>query len=178
MNTFMAVDIGVFIGLYVIYFVISLRKQKLPQIILKTCFWLYIAAVLLLTVSPMQVISGRGVDFSFSDMNFYAYQYNLDQEVIANVLLFLPFGFLLPLAYPKMKDFTILFVVAFTLGIEVCQQSVGRVSDLTDVVNNSVGGIIGFYGYVVGELGVKVVNKLRKPDEKPKSTPKGNNKEK
>lgn len=145
----MALDLAFFVGLYLLYFFFGLRKQGWKRIILKTLFWFYIAVVLLLTVSPMQVLMSGKMDFSLDQMNFYVYQYNLDEEIIGNILLFIPFGFLLPLAYPKLKLWTILILVASSVTIEILQQSVGRVSDLTDIANNSLGGIAGFYGYVI-----------------------------
>ncbi len=147
LNTFMLVDIVLIVGLYAIYFIASLRKQRVSQIILRTVFWGYVAALVLMTVSPMQMVAS-GVDFSLSKMNLYAFQYNLDNEIIGNILLFVPFGFLLPLAYPKVKDLTILFAILTSLLVEFSQQSIGRVSDLTDIVNNSLGAIVGFYCFV------------------------------
>ncbi len=145
MNIFLLIDLGLFVGLYAIYYILRLRRQPPARRLIKTLFFAYAALLLLLTVSPMQMIAAGRVSVSLHDINRAAFQYNLDREIIGNILLFLPLGFLLPLAYPKLKDWTILIAILTSIAIELLQQSIGRVSDTTDVINNSLGSIIGFY---------------------------------
>lgn len=67
-------------------------------------------------------------------------------EFIANMVLFLPLGVLLPPAFPRLP-LTLLLVVPVlgSLGIEVCQLLFlqGRTPDAVDVLANSTGGAVG-----------------------------------
>jgi glycopeptide antibiotics resistance protein len=67
-------------------------------------------------------------------------------EFVANIVLFLPLGVLLPPAFPRAPLTLLLVVPVLTsLGIEVAQLLVlqGRVPDAVDVLANSTGGAVG-----------------------------------
>lgn len=67
-------------------------------------------------------------------------------EALANALLFLPLGLLLPLAFPRAPLTLLLAVpVAATLGVEVAQLLVleSRTPDGVDVLANTAGGAVG-----------------------------------
>jgi glycopeptide antibiotics resistance protein len=69
-------------------------------------------------------------------------------EMVANVLLFLPLGFLIPLRWPWWADAKrLLFGAALaSLGIESIQfaLSLGRTSSTTDVLLNAAGAGVGY----------------------------------
>lgn len=70
-------------------------------------------------------------------------------EVLENVLIFLPMGIYLQLLLPKLKFHTKLTVITGTsLLLEIAQYAlaVGR-SDLTDVLTNTAGGLLGLVVY-------------------------------
>lgn len=72
-------------------------------------------------------------------------------EVVANVLLFVPFGVYLGLLAPRWSWWRVAAVLAASsLGLEVAQfvLAVGS-SDVSDVISNTVGGLAGF-GLLVG----------------------------
>lgn len=65
---------------------------------------------------------------------------------VLNVLLFVPLGFLLPLIWPKTDNF---FVVAawglgFSLLIEASQLLNNRVTDVDDLMMNTLGAVVGY----------------------------------
>lgn len=66
-----------------------------------------------------------------------------------NILLFVPFGILVPLIWQKKNGFLpVLFSgFAFSLLIEVSQLLGYRVSDVDDLMTNTVGAIFGFFLY-------------------------------
>lgn len=67
-------------------------------------------------------------------------------ELVANVLLFVPLGLLLPPALPRVPLVLLLAVpVLASVGIEVAQLLVvaGRTPDADDVLANSAGGAFG-----------------------------------
>lgn len=69
-------------------------------------------------------------------------------NIAGNIAAFVPMGFLLPIAFGKLKGFLrVLFVVlAATLSIEIFQYISGAgVSDIDDVILNVLGGVMGYF---------------------------------
>ena len=67
------------------------------------------------------------------------------EEILFNMLAFLPFGMYLGILFKKWNIFQCLFVfLLMSLSFEIIQYifSIGA-SDITDVINNVLGGIIG-----------------------------------
>lgn len=75
--------------------------------------------------------------------------YKFFRNVVGNILLFVPFGFLSSylLKNNKLGIATILTVIA-SLTIEVVQYYIGRVFDIDDIILNVIGGIVGFLVYI------------------------------
>lgn len=69
-------------------------------------------------------------------------------EVINNCLIFLPFGGLLSIISNRTFGKKILLIVLFSIIIECLQYllQLGR-TDITDVLTNSLGGVIGLLAY-------------------------------
>ncbi len=71
------------------------------------------------------------------------------QNSIGNVLLFLPFGFLVPVIWKRLRLSTVFIVaVSFSVGIELSQlatRAIGsyRSTDVNDVILNAVGASCG-----------------------------------
>lgn len=68
-------------------------------------------------------------------------------EKIPNVLLFVPFGFFLPVVFQKMRRFYKTALVSFfvTFSIEFFQYFIGRSSDIDDIITNLSGAVIGYF---------------------------------
>lgn len=81
------------------------------------------------------------VPFSSESIDIVAY--------LLNVVLFLPFGFLLPMLWPKQDRFwkILLAGAAFSLLIELSQLLNIRSSDIDDLLLNTLGAVIGFVLY-------------------------------
>jgi len=99
---------------------------------------------------------------------FYSYKnawYSSPEEwwnIIANILMFVPFGCLLPMSIRWFQSFikTYLAGLVFTVGIETFQYIKGRgVCEMDDVLNNFLGAMIGYGIFVVGKA---VLEKLKK----------------
>ena len=70
-------------------------------------------------------------------------------EVLENVLIFVPFGIYLCLIFKKLRFSGTLFLIAgMSVLLELCQYvlAVGR-SDVTDLITNVSGGLIGVFLY-------------------------------
>lgn len=65
---------------------------------------------------------------------------------IANILIFVPLGFLAPVALPRLRRFwkTSLSMALFSLSIELTQYFIGRCTDIDDLLLNTLGGIGGY----------------------------------
>ena len=69
------------------------------------------------------------------------------RNLILNILMFVPFGFLLPMGIRKMRVFWRTYLCGFivTLGIEVIQLVSGKgIFEWDDILNNTVGTMIGY----------------------------------
>lgn len=65
-------------------------------------------------------------------------------EILANIVLFVPFGFLLPIAFGRLKWWqSDLICLGTTCAVELVQPLLGRAGDLDDVIANALGGSIG-----------------------------------
>ena len=71
------------------------------------------------------------------------------RNIILNILLFIPFGYLLPTLFPRLRSWhVILLGLAFSLCIELLQllTRLGY-ADVDDLINNTFGAAIGFLCY-------------------------------
>lgn len=69
------------------------------------------------------------------------------RNIVLNILMFVPFGFLLPLFSDKFKNFfaTMSLSLMFTVGIEVTQYITKRgIFEVDDIMNNWIGALIGY----------------------------------
>ena len=67
-------------------------------------------------------------------------------QVISNMLMFVPLGFLLPVVFKNFRSAfkTTLLVFLFSFSIEAIQYFIGRSADIDDLILNTLGGIIGY----------------------------------
>ena len=64
-----------------------------------------------------------------------------------NILLFVPFGFFLPILWDKFRNIKNIALMGFivTSLIEISQIFTFRTSDINDIITNTVGTIIGYF---------------------------------
>ena len=151
------IDVVALLAIYV--FILYKRWQGKRGFFIKTTLYVYLSFVLFFTLMPVitslpfilnhpyvihlipfdDYINGRG-DFV--------------RQVALNVIMTVPFGLLLPFALKK-KDRSLLKVTLFTfllsLMIEVLQPLINgiRSFDVTDLITNTTGGIIGYFCYTI-----------------------------
>lgn len=85
-------------------------------------------------------------------------------EIIYNILIFIPFGGLLGITYKQSSIFKkIVVIFVFSLCIEISQFIFGLgASDITDIITNVLGGIIGLAIYQLLRLIIRDEAKLDK----------------
>jgi glycopeptide antibiotics resistance protein len=84
--------------------------------------------------------------YDFGTILFY-------KNIVGNLLIFVPFGLFISY-YLKTKHVSLIIILSLILSvtIEFAQRLIiGRVFDVDDIILNVVGGIIGYFGYVVIE---------------------------
>lgn len=143
--------IGLFlIGYFLVYkkLMKGSKKLKLSKIALCSIFLIYITVVLGATI---------GSRFSnYSSVNLHLFSSYKDaynnfslgewRNIILNILMFVPIGFLLPLLFKKCQCFYITYLAGFflTLFIEILQLITKRgIFELDDILNNTLGCAIG-----------------------------------
>ncbi|MBD9098286.1 VanZ family protein, partial [bacterium] len=72
------------------------------------------------------------------------------KNVLGNVFMFIPYGFFCSyiLKENKYQPILILTLIA-SISIETTQLMIGRVFDIDDIMLNTVGGMIGYYIYIL-----------------------------
>ena len=171
--------IGAIIGAAVL--IILKMKDRLSDLKKGVLFVLliaYLSALLSQTLIPPQFFSG---DFSLSafhrpilsDFNlnlkfllivtdkwYMTHRfYYVFEEYFANIIIFIPMGLLLPTLNKNLKRTAIPIGLAVSTFIELYQLCIDRQPDLTDIVLNTVGTVIGYLLYVIA---INIHNKLRK----------------
>lgn len=116
--------------------------------------FIYIFIVLWLTVLHRSLlISNAQLDPLWSYKEWFAGDADLGNEILANMALFVPFGFMLSTVFPKQR-FIIPTAIVFSLTIETLQLVLMRgLFEWDDVISNTIGA-------AVGVLLFQTVNKL------------------
>ena len=69
------------------------------------------------------------------------------KNAVLNVILFVPLGFLLPFIWEKFREFkyTLMFGFGMTAFIEILQIFTFRLTDINDLITNTLGTIAGYF---------------------------------
>jgi len=82
------------------------------------------------------------------------------KNVIGNVLLFLPYGYFVGRYFSgKSKILSFFLILLASASIEITQLSIGRVFDVDDIILNLIGGMLGYFIYL---LLLRIYNRLPK----------------
>jgi glycopeptide antibiotics resistance protein len=145
------------IGYFVIYkrLLKGTKTIKVRQAVLYSMLLLYTIVVLGATV-------GMRSRMPYNDnTNFHLFSSYIDawnsfeksawRNIILNILMFAPLGFMLPIIFRKCKKWYITYFIGFlsTVAIEIIQLVTGRgIFELDDIFDNTLGCMIG-YGIVM-----------------------------
>ena len=122
------------------------RRLPIVQRISLSLLIPYIFMIIVATIIVRSPVAERGVVLapfvSFKDAltnDFW------DFEIKANILMFIPFGFLLSMAINRLNGIPILVGFLFSIMIEVVQYFTHRgVFETDDIITNFMGILIGF----------------------------------
>jgi len=128
------------------------KYKKIPHtkgIFLKLAvFIMYIFAAFYFTgVGTMFDLQRYGIRFTADQINLLPFSREINIGVyFLNVLLFVPFGFILPFFGPNINKlkYTVLSGFSFSLLIELSQLFNNRRTDVDDLITNTLGTLIGY----------------------------------
>lgn len=122
------------------------NKQSLLRIVAILAFGYYLIGVLTVTgIHELKAFSPRLVLVPFLDM------IRGPMDTVFNIILFLPFGFFLPLLYRKYNRAIQVVFAGFllSLSIEVLQMFGMGTTDINDLITNTIGAFLGYGIYTV-----------------------------
>ena len=169
------IDLAVMALAYLFVFYPKWKKQKRGYFVVKTIMYFYLCLVFYLTLTPFIV----KLPFIFSHpykINIIPYVDYINEwgdfyrQIILNVLMTIPFGILYPMTQKRKKwNFfkTLLMAFLLSLTIEFLQLVVAsdRSCDVTDLIDNTVGGLIGYLIYlIIRHRSRKSLNDKKSPD--------------
>lgn len=169
-----------FTVLFFIYIFVFYRKWKVQgkdALFINTIMYIYLSFVLYFTLMPILISLPFIFNHPYEFMNLVPFvdvpsaKGDFIRQVVLNIVMTIPFGFLLPLV--REKKINLLKVIFHTfllsLGIEMLQPLVNgvRSSDITDIITNVTGGIIGYILYLLFKpLVTKILNCIKMGDAK------------
>ena len=136
---------------------------KLAWGILFVCYVLMLGSVTLLSRGKSYNGGRYPLFYSYREA-WYSFSVQEWRNLILNIWMFVPLGFLLPMGVRKMRRFwkTALCGFAVTVMIEILQHLTQRgVFEWDDVLNNTVGAMIGYGLFVICYAIVVKVKSLR-----------------
>lgn len=122
-------------------------KLAKGNLIWRYIFILYLFMVMTVVgMGTIWDISAYGLDISWAQINLIPFGSEGVTNYILNVVLFMPLGFLLPLIWIQYRTLshTALAGFLFSLSIEIGQLFNHRVTDIDDLLMNTLGALIGF----------------------------------
>ena len=133
------------------------RTQGRDILLVNTLMYAYLSLVLYFTMMPVVASIPFMLNHPYEPMNLVPFidvslgRGDFFRQVFLNVIMTLPFGFLFPLIRGKRAKFgvTVLFCFLMSLGIELLQPFFDRSSDITDLITNVTGGVLGYGLYVI-----------------------------
>ncbi len=144
-----------------------IQRTSLRYRVVFSLFWLYLLMVSALTIFPLYLPldgeSRRSTGEILSRVNLIPFHLmaggRLRREMIANILMTIPFGLLLPAVARVQFPLFLLAAVGIGAGIEMMQFGLNlftgyafRVTDINDVIFNFTGAMIGYGLYWIGRL--------------------------
>lgn len=151
-----------FIALVLLYAFVFFRKWKAKGrdiLLVNTLMYVYLSFVLYFTLMPVITSLPFILNHPYSPMNMVPFvdvltgRGDFIRQVLLNVIMLVPFGFLFPMTRTPAAGFgrTAFCCFLMSLGIELLQPLISgsRNADITDLITNTIGGIVGYVLYIV-----------------------------
>lgn len=165
------VDFGVLIIIYFLKFYKKWKRKGKDILFLNTTMYIYLSFVLYFTLMPIITSLPFIFNHPYKPMNLVPFIDVLNgrgdfiRQVGLNGIMTIPFGFLLPLTKDKAKIIGVIFYTfLLSLSVELLQPLINgfRSADITDLITNILGGIIGYIIYLIFKpITTKILNYIR-----------------
>lgn len=167
------IDFAALALLYACFFFGRWKRKGRDALLVNTLMYLYLSAVLYFTLMPVLTALPFVLNHPYTPMNLTPFidvlagRGDFVRQVVLNVIMTVPFGFLLPLTRKdRTASFgrTVCLCVLMSLGIELLQPLINgsRSSDLTDLITNGIGGMLGYGLYAAFRpAAVSVLDRLK-----------------
>ena len=153
------VDFAALALLYAFVFFGRWKAKGRDRLLVNTLMYIYLSFVLYFTLMPVITSVPFVLDHPYKPMNLVPFADVLARrgdflrQVVLNVIMTMPFGFLFPLTRGRSAKFstTVFFCFLMSLGIELLQPLLSgfRSSDITDLITNVIGGMLGYGFYMI-----------------------------
>lgn len=139
-----------------LYLPIFLWKRKLHRSALRHLTVYALICFSILVFDATLLIGGINFMPSYSFLNLVPFEWirhpyemgmeRMASQLVLNILMFVPFGLLLPMVFPRLRACwkTLLAALGITVLIEVLQYFTGRSADIDDVIMNVLGAVVGY----------------------------------
>ncbi len=166
------VDFIILIILYIFIFYKKWKAKGNDVLFINTIMYIYLSFVLYFTLMPIVTSLPFILNHPYTPMNLIPFvdvisgRGDFIRQIVLNVIMTVPFGFLFPLvkkSKPKLFK-TIFYTFLLSFGIEILQPLIdgGRSSDITDLITNVVGGMIGYLIYLIFKpLAFKILDYIK-----------------
>lgn len=152
------IDFAVLILVYALMFFRKWKAKGRAVLLVNTVMYVYLSFVLYFTLMPILTSLPFIFNHPYVPMNLTPFsdviygRGDFIRQIVLNVIMTVPFGFLFPLTQKGKHIFlkTILCTFILSLCIELLQPLISgaRSSDITDLITNTAGGIIGYVCYI------------------------------
>lgn len=153
------IDFGALALLYIFVLFRKWRTMGNDVLLVNTLMYVYLSFVLYFTLMPVITSLPFVLNHPYTPMNLVPFVDVLKgrgdflRQIILNVIMTTPFGFLFPLTQNGAAKLgrTVFFCFLMSLGIELLQPLISgsRSSDITDIITNVTGGVLGYGFYVM-----------------------------
>ena len=150
-------DILILLGIYIKIYYPKWKQLEHNAFLWHTAFYAYICIVLGWTIMPIFVhlpwaFDGVYLNYNLLPFSDWIHGYgNYRRETLYNLLLFMPFGFICQRTLKKPYRITLLYGALFSLTIEISQLlfTTNRICDITDLINNTLGTLLGILTFIL-----------------------------
>jgi glycopeptide antibiotics resistance protein len=140
------------------------NRRRLARWVFQACFVIYVLTLAWLTLRPRPAAKRLPVDLVPLDniievlLEGRSVSYEDAGQVLGNIALFVPLGWLVPMLWPKLRSLWRVVALggAISIGIELAQLLFipGRQSSLDDVILNVAGAFVGAVMFLAARIEV------------------------
>ncbi len=153
------IDFAALALLYAFAFFGKWKIKGKGVLLVNTLMYIYLSFVLYFTLMPVIASIPFALNHPYAPMNLVPFidvsarRGDFLRQIVLNIIMTIPFGFLFPLTRNRTAKFsgTVFFCFLMSLGIEILQPLINgsRSSDITDLITNVAGGMLGYGLYVM-----------------------------